>query len=189
MSGLVATVGAGTASGTALIAGLSHLWRLARFRSELHRQRVLPSVLEWPVAVVLAAAEATLGVAGALAVVGVAGAQRWAGVTFALTAVLFTTYAAYAAYLFRRRPGVPCACGDGETVSVWTVTRAALLAAGASAAWLGGAAAPVWRLEGRAAVTVLAVLALALLVWELPAALRLPGPVSTTEPIPDGRTP
>jgi hypothetical protein len=137
---------------------------------------------------VLAASEVTLGAAGVLAVVGVAAAQRWAELTFALTAVLFTTYAAYAAYLVRRRPGVPCACGDGEIVSVWTVTRAALVAAGASMAWLGGAAAPVWRLEGRAAITVLAVLALALLVWELPAALRLPGPASTMEPTPHGRT-
>lgn len=179
MSGLMAAVGAGVSSATLLFSGITHLWRLGRFKSQLGRQRVLPPALEWPVVVGIAAAEVALGLGGVLALTGTLGSRSWGDTAFASAAVLFAAYAAYAAYLVRRRPGVPCGCGNGEeAASVWTVSRAALLGLGAGAACLGAADFPAPGPGWQGAVAVLAALALALVVWNIPAALRAPHPLA-----------
>lgn len=95
---------------------------------------------------------------------------------FITAMITYGLYASYAAYLLRRRGGVPCACDrNDDRTSLWTIVRAAILtvASGVPAS-LGIDSSLLAGGTVRSATVVLASVAFALVVWLLPAALADP---------------
>ncbi|WP_147341054.1 MauE/DoxX family redox-associated membrane protein [Actinomadura logoneensis] len=137
----------------------------------LRAQAAVPSRLAAAVASLAVAAEAgVLGLLLAGVIVRRTGLVQGA---LAVATVLFTAYAAYAAYVTRTRTGrVPCGCGGdlSTPMSVWVVVRAAGLAVLA----LGGALTPLPDLTGGTVSGVVAGAALGVLLWILPRAMAVP---------------
>lgn len=154
-------------------AGFSHLRHRSRFEGDLRRQSLVPRAFVPPLAVLVATLELLLGAATLVAL------SR--GATFALptlllgSSALLAAFAVYAFFMWKTRPAVPCACSaNGEPATFWTVARAAGLAGLAAAA----AAAPVERafvpFDAQVALAAVAGVAIALLVWQLPASMLEP---------------
>ncbi|XVX21407.1 MauE/DoxX family redox-associated membrane protein [Actinomycetota bacterium] len=151
--------------------GLSHLRDLAVLRRGMREHGVLPESIHAPAAIALTAAELVLAAALAFGlVVGSSGVTRLAA---AGAAALFAAFTAYL-LLALRRPGaaaLPCACGLGDApLGLWTVVRAALLAALAviGAVWVPAAAGTLALPQ--LAVVLLATVSLAIGIGLLPAA-------------------
>jgi hypothetical protein len=173
---LLVTVAAFTALGVLAFSGISHAWHHVTFGQLLEQQRVWSSRARSAVLVGTIGTECLLGIGGLFVLVNGFGTPRLAQAVFAASTVLFLAYLAFAAYLVRRRPGAPCACGaTQEVVNGWTVARAGILAAAALAASIAPAAAyrpPRPGMYGF--VTVLGSLSLGVILWALPGALEDP---------------
>ncbi|GAA1545990.1 hypothetical protein GCM10009678_30830 [Actinomadura kijaniata] len=171
MTGLLAGVGAVAVPLTLLVAVAGQAARPGALAAALLTHRVVPAPLIAPVAALAVLAEAAAG-GGALAglVTGNAALLRSG---LALAAVLLAGYALYGAQVARTRGRVPCGCAGSSTpMTGWVAGRAAALAALAAAGALWGPAAGTTG-AGRA-VTVLAGVAFAALLWALPQALTVP---------------
>lgn len=165
---LLATVATATVALTLLAAACAHARQPRRLAAALTEQAVVPASLTSAVTVAVITAEAGLGLAVAVGPTSPA---------LAGAAALFTGYAGYTAYL-RTRPGVvPCGCGDQVVVSGWVVGRAGTLA---GLALLGLALTPAAPTApaGEAAVALCAAATFACLLWQLPAAMAVPGQVA-----------
>ncbi|MFI0350471.1 MauE/DoxX family redox-associated membrane protein [Actinomadura sp. 9N407] len=169
MSGLLAGVGA-IAVPLVLLGSLAgHLRRPGLLGSALRAQRTLPAFLIRPVAVLVPAAEAVLGLAAATGLL--LGRDDLLRGALGCTAVLLASYAAYSLHVTRTRPAAPCGCaGDLDSpMTIWVAVRAAALAlpaaVGAFAALPSGGGAET-------AMTVLAGLTFAVLLWTLPRAMN-----------------
>jgi hypothetical protein len=173
---LLITVGAFAALELLAFSGISHAWHHVTFGQLLAQQGVWSSRTRSVVLMVTIGIECLLGIGGLLILVAGLGTLRLAQAIFAASTVLFLVYLAFAAYLVRRRPGAPCACGSThEVVNSWTVGRAGMLAAAAFAASIAPAAAygpPRPGMYG--VVTVLGSMSLAVILWTLPGALEDP---------------
>jgi hypothetical protein len=172
-----AAAGAYVAFGTLLFSGTSHARHPVVFRRSLRRQAVWPPSVEPMVAVMVIAAEFSIGLIGLVALF-VAGRAGLLAPALAASAVLYLLFTAYAALLVGRHGDVPCACsGRDEPVNVWTAVRAGLLAATSAGAWIAvGRMATVsgLALDANATVAAVAGLAIGVTVWNLPAALQRP---------------
>lgn len=132
---LLVTAAALAALGVLTFSGISHASRPGKFRQLLERQRVWPPRTRPALLVGMIGIELLLGLGGLFVLLSGIGAPPLARAVFAAATVLFLAYLAFAAYLLRRRPGAPCACGStSEVVNGWTVARAGILAAAALAA-------------------------------------------------------
>lgn len=153
-------------------AGTGHLIRLRGFARAIAAQRVWPSAVTFPLAGLIAACEAGVGIAGLASVTLTAGTAQ--ALLLAAGAALYGSYTLYGLLLLWKRPGVPCACSHGaETLDRAVVARAAALATLALVALLNTPLAQ--SLSGQeAVVTALAALAYGLGIWLFPATLRDP---------------
>jgi hypothetical protein len=170
VSGLLAGVGA-IAVPLVLLGSLAgHCRRPGLLGGALRAQRTLPRLLIAPVAVLVPAAEAVLGLAaGAGLLLGRSGLLRGA---LACAAVLLAAYAAYGLHVSRTRPAAPCGCAGSldSPMTIWVAARAAALAllATAGALWT----LPSSSSGGETAMTVVAGLTFAVLLWTLPQAMN-----------------
>jgi hypothetical protein len=98
-----------------LVSGSSHLLHPRRFARAVRGHRLLPGPVVAPLAVVLAAGEMTVGVAGALALAGRL-PERWAPVLLTGTACICLALGAYLCVLFVMRPQAEtCGCTPWST--------------------------------------------------------------------------
>ncbi len=147
-----------TALGAILLiaAGAAHAVRPRAHRAVLRAHRLLPPASTAFVAAAAAAAEVLVG----LAVLAVLLTTPVAvALPAAAQAALYCAFAAYAAVLRTRRPGVPCGCFGAERVSWPVVSRAAALAAGSAGCAALGAVEPVpdrWSCVAAGAVLAMA---------------------------------
>lgn len=131
-----------TALGAILLAaaGVAHAARPREHRAVLRAHRLLPPAWAASVAPATTGAECLVGVT-VLAVLLTAPAA--ATLPSAAQTALYCAFAAYAAVLRTRRPGVPCGCFGAEEVSWAVVSRAVLLAAGSAGCAALGPVGPV----------------------------------------------
>jgi hypothetical protein len=163
MGTMLTGVAEGTVTLVLIVAFAGHVLRPGALIGALRAHRTLPRSMAAPVAVLAIALEGVLGAAGAYAVI-----TRSAHLVFAGSAVLLGGYAVYAFGVHRARPAVPCGCdAAGTPMNGWVAGRAAALtvlsigaAAGADAPW-----------GANLAITMLAAMAFATLLWILPAAM------------------
>jgi hypothetical protein len=163
---LLVTAAALAALGVLAFSGISHASRPGKFRQLLEQQRVWPPRTR----------PALLGFGGLFVLLSGIGAPPLARAVFAAATALFLAYLAFAAYLLRRRPGAPCACGStSEVVNGWTVARAGILAAAALAAAIAPqAVAGPLRPGMYGFVAAAGGLSLGVILWALPGALEDP---------------
>ncbi len=109
------------------VAGVAHLARPREHRAVLRAHRLLPAAAF--VAVATAGAEVLVGSA---VLASLLAAPAAAVLPSAAQAVLYCAFAAYAAVLRTRRPGVPCGCFGTAEVSWVVAARAVALAAGSA---------------------------------------------------------
>jgi hypothetical protein len=169
VSGLLAGTGA-VAVPLVLLGSLAgHARRPGLLAVALRAQRTLPAALVRPVAALVLAAEAVLGLSAAAGLL--LGQDALLRGALGGAAALLAVYAAYGLFLARTRPAVPCGCtGDLDSpTTVWVAARAAALALLASA----GAFRGFGGMDGaETAITVTAGLAFAVLLWTLPQAMN-----------------
>ena len=169
----VALIAALTAFGTLAWSGFGHMLRPRGFRADIAEQRLVHSALAAGVAGVVVIAELTIGACGVASLLaGSAGTAKWFGV--AATA-LYLAYAGYNALLLLLRPEAPCGCDNaGTRVSAWSIGRATGLAAAAATAAAGSPTTVAGIATLEVAIVGLASGALAVSLWNLPAALAVP---------------
>lgn len=174
-------VGAGSLAAVVavlLAAAAGHLARPRGLRDALAAHQVLPARLATPAAAVVIVVELVLGVGGVVTVV----IGRGTPVVLGAAVALFATYAAYTGYAVGSgRGGRPCGCaGSDVPLGLWVVVRAvalavlAALAALLSPAALSAPATPAALSAPELAISGVAAATFALLLWQLPAAMRLP---------------
>jgi hypothetical protein len=173
---LLVTAAALAALGVLAFSGISHASRPGKFRQLLEQQRVWPPRTRPALLVGMIGIELLLGLGGLFVLLSGIGAPPLARAVFAAATALFLGYLAFAAYLLRRRPGAPCACGStSEVVNGWTVARAGMLAAAALAAALAPqAVAGPLRPGMYGFVAAAGGLSLGVILWALPGALEDP---------------
>lgn len=166
MGTMLTGVAEGTVTLVLIVAFAGHVLRPSALTSALRAHRIVPGRLVPPVATLAVLAEGALGVAGAYAVI-----TRSAHLVFAGCAVLLAGYGLYAFGVQRTRPAVPCGCdAAGTPMNGWVAGRAAALTV-ASIVAAAGVNAP---LGANLAITMLAAVAFATLLWILPAAMINP---------------
>jgi Methylamine utilisation protein MauE len=162
MIALTTAVGGGL---VLLAAGIGHARRFGLLRADLVSQALLPYRWHRAVARLLVVAELTVGLA---VVVSGPTLSRESGIVFAVEGGLFLVLLAYSVALLRHRPATPCGCfGDDGPVSLPSVLRTGVLAAGSVAAAVSGppaASSPALLAAGAVVIAVLA--------YVVPAALR-----------------
>lgn len=163
MGTMLTGVSEGTVTLVLIVAFVGHVLRPGALTNAMRAHRILPRRLVVPAAAVAVLLEGALGAAGGYAVL-----TRSGHLVFAGSAVLLGGYALYAYEVHRTRPGTPCGCDtSGTPMNGWVAGRAAaltVLSVGAAA----GADAP-WG--ANLAITMLAAVAFATLLWILPAAM------------------
>ncbi len=93
---------------------------------------------------------------------------------------VYGAYAIYAAALVRFRPGAPCGCSTLPLrVSGWVVIRAAALCVFSLVGALGSQQLVLSGTPIRSATVLVSAVAIAVLVWHLPAAMNQPDPTRT----------
>jgi hypothetical protein len=174
VNALFASVAAYTALGVLLASGAGHVRGPGRFRRLLARQDVFPRSLHWPIAASVITVELALpAIFSVSLVVGSPGASPARAVLIG-TGALYLVFGAHALYLWKRRPGAPCACSSSDSPATsWTVVRAGCLGV---LAFVGAtlASETVADLGSRFVVASLAALAIGVITWNLPGALYLP---------------
>lgn len=173
---LLITAAALAALGVLAFSGISHALHHDRFRQLLEQQRVWPPRARPAVLGGMISIELLLGIGGLLVLLSGFGTPWLARAVFAASAALFLGYLAFAAYLLRRRPGAPCACGSTqEVVNGWTVARAGMLATAALAAAIAPQAVDRPLRPGMYGfVAAVGGLSLGVIMWALPGALEDP---------------
>ncbi|MEU4247661.1 MauE/DoxX family redox-associated membrane protein [Amycolatopsis sp. NPDC026612] len=137
-----------------VVAGVAHWARPREHRAVLRAHRLLPAAAF--VAVATAGAEVLVGLA---VLASLLAAPAAAVLPSAAQAGLYCAFAAYAAVLRSRRPGVPCGCFGTEAVSWAVVARAVALAAGSAGCAAAGPIEPGadrWSCVAAAAVLAMA---------------------------------
>jgi hypothetical protein len=172
MTEMLAGVCAGTVALVLLAAFAGHVRAPRTLPAALSAHRTVPGPLVWPVAFAAVALEGVLGACLGYAVL--AGRPHALALAAAGGAVLLAGYAVYGLAVLRSRPGVPCGCSTGPggdaPMTGWVVVRAAALAlAGLGAA--SGAGAAAGSGGAHIAITALASVVFAVLLWVLPLAL------------------
>jgi hypothetical protein len=172
MAELLAGLGAGTVALVLLASFAGHLRAPRALPAALAAHRTLPAPFVRPLAVLVVAVEGLLGAADGLALLtGRPYALRLAA---AGAALLLAGYAAYALYVLRSRPEVPCGCAGADTpMSGWVAGRAAALALAALAA-VAGAGPATGTTGAHTAVTLLASVMFATTLSLLPQAMSDP---------------
>ena len=167
MAELLAGLGAGTVTLVLLASFAGHLRAPRALAAALAAHRTLPDPFVRPLAALVVAVEGLLGAASGLAFL--AGRPHALRLAAAGAALLLAGYAAYALYVLRSRPEVPCGCAGAATpMSGGVAGRAAALALLALAAAAGPATgAPAAHIT----ITVLASVMLAITLWLLPQAM------------------
>jgi hypothetical protein len=169
---LVGLVAALVAFTLLFTAGVGHALFPRRTLAELGEHRLWPRPLVPLTYALMTTAELAVGGGGLALVAG--GSPRWLTVPGKVGAVvLYVAFTAYSLVLIRWRPGVACACqARRRRVSGWTAARALILSGLSLAAFLQTSTTTVYR-DGalRAAVTLLAAVAFAVLIWRLPDAM------------------
>jgi hypothetical protein len=170
--GLVTTVA------VLMLALAAHLRHPEALRNALRAHRLVPSWWTAPTATAVILAEAGV-IAGVLygALAGNATSTLRAALLGA--SLVFGSYAVYTATVLRVSGGraVPCGCSDRDIpLTGWVVCRAAVLAALALVSTVGAHRIPAAGEAGtQLALVLLAGTTLAVLLWQLPAALVEPG--------------
>ncbi|AZM49720.1 methylamine utilization protein MauE [Streptomyces sp. WAC 06738] len=183
---------AATATGVVLLALLagaaSHLSRPAALPGALTAHRLLPRRAVVPAARAATAAEGLLAVAGTAALL--AGHRAALAAVLGAAALVFACYALYTGYALAAGRGGPCGCSRSDVpLSSWVAGRAwafAGLAAVGAALAAGTGDPPGGRAEWTTAA--LAAVALAVLLWVLPAAMGRPA-ATTPAPARSGTAP
>lgn len=172
---LLVTAAALAALGVLAFSGISHASHPGKFRQLLEQQRVWPPRTRPVLLVGTIGIELLLGLGGLFVLLSGIGVPL-ARAVFAAATALFLAYLAFAAYLLRRRPGAPCACGStSEVVNGWTVARAGMLAAATLAAAIAPqAVAGPLRPGMYGFVASAGGLSLGVILWALPGALEDP---------------
>jgi hypothetical protein len=172
MTEMLAGVCAGTVALVLLAAFAGHLRAPRTLPAALAAHHKVPNPLVWPVAVIAVVLEGVLGMDIGYAVL--AGREHTLMFAAGAGAVLFAGYAAYSLLVRRTLPGVPCGCSTGRggdaPMTGWVAVRAAALAL----ASLGASAGAGSALESRGAhnaITLLASVVFAVLLWVLPRAM------------------
>jgi hypothetical protein len=174
MAELLGLTGSGLAFGTLLVTGTGHLRHRRTLVAHLGQQGLIPRRGRELVAGAIGPSEL---LAGSLGVVALSGGGRMV-LAAAPAFVLYACYTGFAAALWRRRPGTPCGCtARDEPTSGWTVLRAGLLALVTAALLATDTRWAQWTWPTGAASLLIAV-ALGLVIWQLPMAMRSPGPVA-----------
>lgn len=173
---LLVTAAALAALGVLAFSGISHALHHDRFRQLLEQQRVWPPRTRPALLMGMIGIELLLGLAGLFVLLSGIGAPPLARAVFAAATALFLAYLAFAAYLLRRHPEAPCACGStSEVVNGWTVARAGMLATAALAAAVAPeAVAGPLRPGMYGFVAASGGLSLGVILWALPGALEDP---------------
>jgi hypothetical protein len=177
MISLIASVAATAAAMMLASSGLSHVRHPRVLRESLLAQAVLPSKLTRLTAVVVTTCEVVLGV-GTLTLLFLRHSPSIITVlTYALliSGVLYLVFAAYAAYLAMYRPGTMCGCSAvrDEIADWWTVVRASLFMLGSFfASAVAAQLLPLNRVDSHVAVVLVASSSLAIVIANLPGALR-----------------
>lgn len=174
MSDLLSLTGAELVFGTLLVTGAWHLRHRGTLLPQLDQQDLIPRRGRALVASLIGPAEVLVGLLGGLALTRGAGLAT----ATALALLVYGSYAAFAAVLWRRRPGTPCGCAGGdEPISGWVVLRAGLLALVAGSGLATEVASLPWTSSTGAASLPIAV-AVGLVIWQLPVAMRSDLPVT-----------
>ncbi|GAB3470105.1 MauE/DoxX family redox-associated membrane protein [Actinophytocola sediminis] len=139
----------------------------------LAAHRVVPARAIRPVALAVTVLEAGLAVALLAGLVRSAGPSP---LVLAGAAVVFAGYGGYAWYVTATGRSGPCGCGGADVpMGHWVTARAAALAAlAALPASTADTIIPLSRVDPPLIVVLLAASTIGLLLWHLPAAMRLP---------------
>ncbi|MDN3355026.1 MauE/DoxX family redox-associated membrane protein [Actinomadura sp. DC4] len=172
MAELLTGVCAGTVALVLLAAFAGHLRAPRTLPAALAAHRVVPGPLRWAVAVAAAVLEGVLGAGTGYALV--AGRAHLLTLAASGAAVLLALYAAYALYVLRTRPSVPCGCATGPggdaPMTGWVPGRATALALASVAAAAGSG--PATGSHGtHVAVLLLSSVVFAVLLSLLPQAM------------------
>lgn len=167
-----------TVAMTFLVSGASHLMKPEVGESSI---RAVLKLKHRPSAIFNAAAGATeLGLGVGLIIALFRPGTMPAAPLLQLASLLLIGYAGYLLLALRQRTGASCGCGSvAEEATLWTVVRAGMLGLFAVTA----AVAPDVELY-RSQMAVLALvpiaLALAVTIWRLPSAMRIPSITNPT---------
>jgi methylamine utilization protein MauE len=173
---LYASVAALVALGVMSYSALAHARRLGSFADMVREQSVVARPLSTAIAVTVTGIEALVGGSGLLLVwlhVGDGAPLRVALIAVGCTYLVF---AAYAAFLWRRRPGAPCACsGSSEPANAWTVARTSVLAGtGFFASVFAGTVLGQGLSFAEAMIVTFSAIAIGIMLWSYPDALHDP---------------
>lgn len=129
MQQLYSTVGGLVVFSLLLVVGLDHARHPEQTRDVIAAQRVWP---RWAIPLVqtgLTSIELLVGGLG-IASIAVRVPATLERALLLAAAILYVSFATYGVLLLRWRPQAPCGCGtQGQAMSVWTIGRAAMLAA------------------------------------------------------------
>lgn len=173
---LYASVAALVALGVMSYSAIAHAARLSSFVGMVRQQSVFDRPLSTAIAVTATSIEALVGGSGLLLI----WLRGWDGNDLRLALVAagctYLVFAAYAAFLWRRRPGAPCACsGSSEPANAWTVARTSSLAGtGFLAAVFAGTVVGHGFSLAEAIIVTFAAIAIGILFWSYPDALHDP---------------
>lgn len=175
MTPFLGTVGSSVAVCVVIVSGVTHLLRFSEFAVALRDQHVWPASTHLLAAMTSIAAELSLGIIGALTILAPERVDILPTFPLAAIAGLMLAYAAYASYLLRNRPGVPCGCSARSMpVTRLIPVRAVCLAL---LAGFGALSSSSILQRGDASsellVTAFATLAITIVVWLLPGALKI----------------
>lgn len=167
---LVASVGAYTALGLLVWAGLSHSLNIQVFRESLQSQRSWSSRALIILPIGVCSMELAIGLGGLAGIVVGIDSLATAALLSAIT--LYAFYGAYAYHLTRLGKQVRCGCGKAEiSINKWVWIRAVALSLCALGA-LMGEAAPSTLITPEEVIVTTSAAAFAVLVWNLPAAVN-----------------
>ncbi|WP_283138962.1 MauE/DoxX family redox-associated membrane protein [Rhizohabitans arisaemae] len=148
---------------------LGHLRRPAALTAAIRAHAVIPAALAVPAAVATMLAEAAIGLGGVHALLS---GSLWLHPITVAAAALMAAFTLYTLLTLRTGGAVPCGCSaDRHPVSRWTAWRAGALAVLA----LSGPLLPA-RTASELAITLIAGLAFATLLWHLPSAMEVRAP-------------
>jgi hypothetical protein len=175
MSPLFGLVAGLVAFGVLAASGLAHIRHPRVLVAIVREHQLVPRPLSTAAAIGLISVELIAGWVGPAALI--LRASSYADVSRPLLAIVVFVYVLvtfYSLAVVRLRDGVRCGCSSGEqAATVWTVVRASLLTAiAAFGLAAGGPEAAGWTSRPtETTIGVIASVALALIIWNLPDAM------------------
>jgi hypothetical protein len=179
MKALLATVGAYTAFGVVLISGVEHARRPGTFRDFVAQQKLWSAGLVVPVVSAVTFLELTISLAGITSIVVPGWNEQGPPLrrpALLAACFLYLAFGLYGVVLFKRRPGVPCACSPADhPANLWVPVRAFALMGGCLYAAVNTAHIMPWSPTVAFLLSMLASACFVVLAWNIPAALHSPG--------------